>query len=422
MILAFSLLRSWQPTNLPTSGAWARTVLSSLALLALCMAVHAQDRARASTSRLALVIGNANYKSAPLVNPTNDAEDMASALERLGFTVTVLKNSSLREMKEAVRNFGAELKSTGGTGLFYFAGHGVQSKGRNFLVPSSADITSEADLEFEALDANMVLSHMEEAKNSVNILILDACRDNPFARGWRSASRGLAQMDAPAGTFIAFATAPGQGAADGAGRNGVYTKHLLASLRASGSRLEDVFKRAAAQVSTETSGRQVPWTSSSLTRDFFFRELRRADAISSAELLDMAEAARNAGREAEAKELRARSDKRWIEERFPGAELVMAEQGFKMWLSEQPEKIRWLATSADPDDRLVLLRMFGRDWQAEVERLIEQRHPGWQGLIKSEAFHKWLASQPEDIKKLADSPDPADAIALLDKFKAGTIR
>ena len=245
----------------------------AMALLAIALAAHGAEPS-ANEPRTALVIGNSAYQTDPLKNPANDADDMAQELRSLGFQVTLKKDATFRQMVEALNDFGRELKK-GGVGLFYFAGHGVQSRGRNYLVPVSANVSSEADLEFEAVDANRVLAAMDDAGNRVNILVLDACRNNPFARSFRSASRGLAQMDAAKGSYVAFATAPGSVAADGTGRNGLYTEHLLKSLRASDSDIHKVFTRVTANVSQATGGKQVPWTASSLTGDFSFQA--RAD-------------------------------------------------------------------------------------------------------------------------------------------------
>ncbi len=219
--------------------------------------------------RTALVIGNSAYKDAPLINPTNDAEDVAKRLSELGFRVMLHLNANQRQMKQAIRSFAATLKS-GGVGLFFYAGHGVQSRNRNYLLPVNADVQNEYELEDEAVDANLVIGAMDEAQTRVNILILDACRNNPFAKSFRSASQGLAQMEAARGSLVAFATAPGSVAADGIGRNGTYSKHLLLSLASPDVEVERVFKRVAQGVSTETRGRQIPWTSSSLTGDFYF--------------------------------------------------------------------------------------------------------------------------------------------------------
>ncbi len=226
--------------------------------------------APATEQRVALVIGNSSYKDAPLRNPVNDANDVAAALREIGFRVTLKTNAGQRQMKDAIREFGTEL-ARGGVGLFYYAGHGIQYKGRNFLVPVGANIEREAHVEDETVDAAFVLAQMEDARNRVNIVIVDACRNNPYTRGFRSVSRGLAQMDAAQGTLIAFATAPGSVAADGDGRNGVYTKHLLRQVRQPGVPVELMFKRVRDGVMEETKEKQTPWESSSLRgADFYF--------------------------------------------------------------------------------------------------------------------------------------------------------
>ena len=233
--------------------------------------------------RVALVIGNSAYKSSPLRNPANDARAMARALADVGFAVTVLEDGTRAGMHRAVRLFGDELLR-GGAGLFYYAGHGMQVRGRNYLVPVDVEIEREDEVEFQAVDANLVLAKMDSAKNSLNLMILDACRNNPFARSFRSSSQGLAQMDAPSGTLVAFATAPGSVAADGDGENGVYTKHLLKELRQPGVAVEQLFKRVRIGVSIETGDRQIPWESSSLKGDFFFtpEDARKASRVQKA--------------------------------------------------------------------------------------------------------------------------------------------
>lgn len=253
--------------RLPALGrAWALSCgwVMLLALCVLPIAATAQPQ-----QRVALVIGNSDYTKAPLRNPVNDANDIAAALNRLGFQVTLRTNVNRAQMRAAIRDFGQSLRA-GGVGLFYYAGHGVESKGRNFLIPVGANLTSEFELEDEALEANAVLRAMEEAGNPTNIMIMDACRDNPFARSWRSASRGLAQMNAPSGSFIAFATAPGSVAADGTGRNSPFTRHLVASLSQADLDIDRVFTRVTAAVAQETGRQQVPWKSSSLTGVFSF--------------------------------------------------------------------------------------------------------------------------------------------------------
>ncbi len=223
-----------------------------------------------SERRIALVIGNGAYKDSPLKNPPNDAEDMAADLKTLGFTVTKLINATQSQMRKTIRQFGHDLKK-GGVGLFFYAGHGMQVKGINYLIPIGADIQEEDEVQDYAVDAGMVLRKMESAGNRLNMVFLDACRNNPFVRSFRSSQRGLAQMDAPSGSIIVYATAPGRTAADGAGRNGTFSKHLLYQLKNSnGLELGQLLKRVGKGVQSETSKRQVPWIASSITGDFYF--------------------------------------------------------------------------------------------------------------------------------------------------------
>ena len=222
-----------------------------------------------SGKRYALVIGNNAYKDAPLTNPARDAAAMANALKELGFSVTLLTNATLPQMSDAARQFGDRL-GAGDVGLFYYAGHGMQIKGRNFLIPVDADIRREDEVQYKSFDANQMLDKMESAHNPINIVILDACRNNPFNRSFRSASSGLAQMDAPVGSYISFATAPGRIASDGEGENGLYTQHLLNALKTPNLKLEDVFKHVRLKVIQDSNGQQIPWDSSSLTGDFYF--------------------------------------------------------------------------------------------------------------------------------------------------------
>lgn len=220
--------------------------------------------------RIALVIGNGAYSSAPLRNPINDARAMAGTLKNLSFDVILRENLDQKDMKREIQAFGEKIQK-GGVGLFYFAGHGVQVNGHNYLIPVGASIEHEKQVEYEAVDMGSVLSEMDYAHNRLNIVILDACRDNPFARSFRSTSQGLASINAPSGTLIAFATAPGSVANDGAGDNGVYTGELIKAMMQSGLKIEDVFKQVRSAVREGTRGKQIPWESSSMEGDFFFR-------------------------------------------------------------------------------------------------------------------------------------------------------
>jgi cyclophilin family peptidyl-prolyl cis-trans isomerase/uncharacterized caspase-like protein len=224
----------------------------------------------ATEQRTALVIGNSTYSSGPLKNPVNDAMDMAAMLKRLGFKVILKTNVRFRDMDSAIREFGRNL-SRSEVGLFYFAGHGIQVGGVNYLIPVSATIEKEEDVRYEAVDAGRVLSEMAHANNGLNIVILDACRNNPFARSFRSESRGLAIIGhVPKGAFISYATSPGDVAQDGEGRNSPYTKSLLRYMKQPGLPIESVFKKVRQTLDDETGGKQIPWESSSLKGDFYF--------------------------------------------------------------------------------------------------------------------------------------------------------
>ncbi len=246
-----------------------RILLLIATLACTALASHAQVQGE---SRLALLIGNGNYKSSPLKNPVNDVRLMESSLTEAGFTVLKAENATRREMQRLVRDFGERLKQAGGVGLFYFAGHGVQVKGANYLVPVDADIRAEDEVAFDSVDAQSILEKMETAKNRINLLILDACRDNPFAKGSRSSTAGLATMSAPSGSLVAYSTAPGSVASDGAGNNGLYTQHLAAVMRMSDIPIEEVFKRVRANVRKDSANQQTPWENTALEGNFYFKK------------------------------------------------------------------------------------------------------------------------------------------------------
>lgn len=235
-------------------------------------ASHGKDRGLIITNgaRIALVVGNSNYKVAPLRNPVNDAHDMAQALKELGFEVIHGQDLSQNALKTSITQFGDKLDE-GGIGLFYYAGHGTQIHGRNYLIPVDAVIKTAEELVGASVEVNSVLAKMERAHSRVNIIILDACRNNPFARS-RSVVAGLASVKGASGTLIAYATAPDSVAADGEGRNGLYTSELLNTLRLPGTRIEDVFKRVRINVEAKSNGQQIPWESTSLVQEFYFRE------------------------------------------------------------------------------------------------------------------------------------------------------
>ncbi|MGQ0676616.1 MAG: caspase family protein [Rhodospirillales bacterium] len=238
----------------------------SAGLLAAGIPAAALAQSLVSEPRLALVIGNGAYRDQPLANPVNDAKAMAASLRKLGFAVIERIDAGKSAMESAVLEFGDKLRG-GGVGLFYYAGHGIQSGGRNYLLPVDVRLTTEASVRVYGVDANLVTDLMSDARNRANVVILDACRNNPFVMAMRGASKGLAAIDAARGTLIAYSTAPGQIAADGEGLNSPYTAGLLKALDQPGLKAEEVFKRARVHVADATKGAQTPWESSSLTGD-----------------------------------------------------------------------------------------------------------------------------------------------------------
>jgi uncharacterized caspase-like protein len=256
-------------------------VRCSLLLLLLCCFLYSlpssaalrnltiNEKSDPPLKKIALVIGNSNYKDVVrLKNPVNDAKSMSLALNKLGFEVTELTDASQKDMNRAIGHFGRKLNADS-VGLFYYAGHGLQVGGKNYLVPVDALIDGEASIPTETVEVDSVLAQL--TTSALSIVILDACRNNPFERGSRSTAGGLAQIDAPKGSFIAFATSPGKSAADGNGKNGVYTTELLKQMSVPNLSIESVFKRVRANVARLTGDAQVPWESTSLVGDFYFQ-------------------------------------------------------------------------------------------------------------------------------------------------------
>ncbi len=243
--------------------------------LALGVLMAWASSASAAEPRVALVIGNGGYRHVSrLANPPGDARAMAAALAEVGFEIVSgqpLVDADKLAMESAIRSFGRELRG-GAVGLFYYAGHGVQARGQNYLLPVTANVAGESDVKYELVDAGFVLDEMANAGNRLNVVILDACRNNPFGdRGLRSASAGLAQVQAPAGTVIGYATQPGAVAEDGEGDHSPYTAALVEAIRHPGLRLFDTFNEVGLRVKRVTAGEQQPWLSTSpIEGQFYF--------------------------------------------------------------------------------------------------------------------------------------------------------
>jgi uncharacterized caspase-like protein len=245
--------------------------LSALSLTPFLPSVAgATDAAIHALPRIALVIGNCAYTDAPLLNPINDAKAIAHELKQFGFAVELHTDNSRQSMQAAIAAYCERLARQRSVGLFYFAGHALQVDWRNFLVPVDARLATAEDVRRHTVDLTTLFSGLTKAGNPMNIVVLDACRDNPFSAERRT-GKGLSQMDAPTGTLLAYATAPGNVAADGSGKHGLYTENLLREMTAPEARIEDVFKRVRLAVRRRSNGQQIPWESTSLEDDFYFR-------------------------------------------------------------------------------------------------------------------------------------------------------
>ncbi len=248
-----------------------RAMSIKMVLLTALVAMFASHAS--AERRIALIVGNGNYAAvSPLDNPVNDATLIGDTLSELGFEVTVLLDARQIEMKRAIAQFGRDLRNGGPdtTGLFYYAGHGVQSMSTNYLLPVDITVQDEADFDILGVQADWVLRQMHSARNKTNIVILDACRNNPFEALASILDDGLAEMNAPTGTFLSYATAPGSVAADGLGANSPFTNSLVKYMREPGLPIEQTFKQVRIDVLDATHGMQTPWDASSLTDDFSF--------------------------------------------------------------------------------------------------------------------------------------------------------
>jgi hypothetical protein len=234
--------------------------------------------------KVALVVGNGAYKNVPaLKNPANDAKAIAGLLKAFKFNVTAVVDGSRRDMLAAMRDYTQTLEASKCLGLFYFAGHGLQLAWHNYLLPVDASISHPDDVKTQGIDVDELVKRLRKAANPMNVIILDACRENPFGNDFRERAKGLSQMDAPQSTLLAYATSPGNVAADGDGANGLYTETLLREIQVPGAKIEDVFKRVRLGVRLKSNGAQIPWESTSLEEDFWFLPPDRLQALSEAE-------------------------------------------------------------------------------------------------------------------------------------------
>jgi len=271
------------PSLHPNTPRWTRRQALARVLLPATLASPMWPARALGGKPLALVIGNGSYKSAPLKNPVADAQAVAASLGQLGYEVVSRKNTSLRELIEALREFSMRASSSSVRLLFY-AGHGIQARGRNYLLPVDAEPQGEDEIAAKCADVGELVERLGNIKQGLNLVVLDACRVNPFADGvivgpdgrrlkFRGVTpAGLAPLEAPVGTLLAFSTAPNGVALDGPkGAHSIYAKHLLQHIQTPGLPVEQLFKKVRIAVAEETQRVQVPWESSSLTTDFCFK-------------------------------------------------------------------------------------------------------------------------------------------------------
>ncbi len=224
--------------------------------------------------RVGLVIGNSKYIESPLTNPKNDAAAIGKQLKLMGFDIDLLLDANLKDIGAAIQKYTTRLAKSKAIGLFYYAGHGVQLGWRNYLVPVDANLDRVDDIPKQTFELNTMLAGLNKAQNQMNIVILDACRDNPFGKKLPMEQKGLSQFDAPSASLLCYATAPGNVASDGSGSNGLFTENLLREMRNPDAKIEDVFKRVRLKVRLASKGEQIPWESTSLEEDFYFNYSR----------------------------------------------------------------------------------------------------------------------------------------------------
>lgn len=318
--------------------------------------------------RVALIIGNSAYVGAPVLgNPANDARSMSAVLRSLGFQVIELRDGSKVQMAAAITQVGGLLTGKQGVGMLYYAGHGLQLDWHNYMVPVDARLRSAADVSNQTIDLGLVIETFKGAGNRMNIVVLDACRDNPFGASTSSA-KGLAQLDAPPGTLLAYATAPGNVAEDGdeTSGNGLYTQYLLQELRRPTAKIEDVFKRVRLNVRKQSQGRQIPWESTSLEDDFYFNDGVKF-TIKPAELARMAA------------ELKAREQQHLAQAAAQEAQARERERQLALQLEQERERERQQAQALAQQRLAVLARA------REAERLGAEARAKAQEKLEAQA-------------------------------------
>lgn len=406
-------------------------------LVALALASFASVAQSPVDVRVALVIGNAAYRVIPpLSNSGNDAKSMGVVLRKLGFKVLDVIDGDRAAMVQAITRMQAELKGQQAAAMLYYAGHGLQLDWHNYMVPVDATIVKAADVPAQTVDIELVLKAFSQAATRINIVVLDACRDNPFAGS--TGSKGLAQLDAPPGTYLAFATAPGNVAEDGdaASGNGLFTQYLLKELQRP-ARIEDVFKRVRLQVRQQSQGRQIPWDSSSLEDDFAFNDGRKFSLTPDdfqKEVRLAKDREEQLRREAEGAAERERQLAALREQerlKLAEAQRLAEQQGRERAQAEAKERERQLALAIEEERKKVLAaqQALERARAQEAQRLkdIEQakaqaeEEARRKRLSAEAARERQFAEEKAEWDKIKNSKKPEDFYAFLLRFPSGLI-
>lgn len=407
-----------------------------LAVAAACISLSTVAQAPQDV-RVALVIGNAAYKNIPaLGNATNDAKSMAVVLRKLGFSVVEVVDGSKAQMNDAILQTRSLLKDKQAVGMLYYAGHGLQLDWHNYMVPVDAKLNQAADVPKQTIDIENVIDAFKKSTTRMNIIVLDACRDNPFSE--KTSGKGLAQLDAPPGTYLAFATSPGNVAEDGdiSSGNGLFTHFLLKELQKP-ARIEDVFKRVRLQVRQKSQGRQIPWDSSSLEDDFAFNDglkhtFNPDDLVKEAQLAKDREALLR--REAEAaleREKRLAQQQAIEKQKIAEAQTIQELKTRQKAEAEARERERQLAAAAE-QERLKAQAAVAALEQAkiqEAQRIREIELAKVQAaeeakrnkLSREQANEIQFAQEKSEWDKIKDSPKKEELYAFLNKYPSGLL-
>lgn len=410
--------------------------LKFLAVAAACISFSTLADAPLD-ARVALVIGNADYKNIPaLSNPTNDAKSMASVLRKLGFTVIEVVDGNKSQMSDAIGQMQDQLKGKQAVGMLYYAGHGLQLDWHNYMVPVDAKLTQALDVPKQTIDIENVINTFKRSATRMNIIVLDACRDNPFSG--KASGKGLAQLDAPPGTYLAFATSPGNVAEDGdeTSGNGLFTQFLLKELQKP-ARIEDVFKRVRLQVRQKSQGRQIPWDSSSLEDDFAFNDgskhtFNPDDLIREAQLAKEKEAKLKREAEEAVQRERLLAEQQALErQKLADAQKIQELKARQKAEADARERERQLALAAEQERQKATAATqalerakaeeLKRIKDIEIAKVQAEEEAKRNKLSQESAREMQFAQEKAEWDKIKDSQNADDFYAYLNKYPNGLI-